>query len=83
MPFPFLGDSTRIYTQYLAADGLPLAAEPGGSYDMTPVPSQWLMPVPPGDGLWGPEPGPEPEPEPPAPPVLPVLIIPPAETEEI
>lgn len=87
MPFPFLGDSTRIYTQFrdLAAD-TPLIAAPGGVYDMAPA-GGLNLPVPPGDGLWGPEVAgeavaePPPEP-PPADPVPPVLINVPAETEE-
>ena len=76
MPFPFLGDSTRIYTQYVAADGTPLTALPGGAYDMTAVPSPWTLPVPPGDGLWGPAI------TPPPPPLPPVLTSANAETEE-
>jgi len=33
----------------------PLLAEPGGAYDMVPGPGQPEdLPVPPGDGLWGP-----------------------------
>jgi hypothetical protein len=51
VPFRFTGDSQRMYTQYLAADGTPLIASPGGTYDMYPVASLPL-PVPPGDGLW-------------------------------
>lgn len=54
MPFPFLGTSTRVYTQYRdTGTWLTLVAEPGASYDMQPVPGAADMPVPPGDGLWG------------------------------
>ena len=95
MPFPFLGNSSRTYTQFrdLAAD-TPLIAEPGGVYDMGPA-GGLDLPVPPGDGLWGPEvqvtgeaePAPEPdaEPAPDEPPVGPPppgLINVPAEPEE-
>ena len=84
MPFPFLGNSTRTYTQFrdLAAD-TPLIAEPGGVYDIGTV-GGLDLPVPPGDGLWGPEtqaaadvkPDTQPLPDPP-----PALITP-AEPEE-
>ena len=98
MPFPFLGNSTRVYVQFWDLDAdTPLTAEPGQSYDMAPV-AGWDMPVPPGDGRWGPltEPAvdlaeepevpavaPEPGPEPAVPDLPPVpLITAPAETEE-
>ena len=93
MPFPFFGVSARIYPQYrdLVAD-TPLTAVPGQSYDMAPV-ADWDVPVPPGDGLWGPAtepaedvpeaPAVEREPEPAVPDLPPVpLITAPAETEE-
>lgn len=55
MPYPFLGNTSRTYTQYVDTDTWrPLQAEPLGSYNMTPVPGAGNVPVPPGDGLWGP-----------------------------
>jgi hypothetical protein len=43
-----------MYTQYIdLSTGHALEAEPGGSYDMAPVPGAGDVPVPPGDGLWG------------------------------
>jgi hypothetical protein len=75
--YPFLGVTSRTYTQFRdLATGLPLVAQPGRSYDMAPV-NGLSMPVPPGDGLWGPDdtpappPPPAPLPAPPAPPVTP------------
>ena len=95
MPFPYLGNSTRVYVQFWDLDAdAPLTADPGQSYDMAPV-AGWDMPVPPGDGRWGPLTGPaedareepagapaeEPEPGPAAPDLPPVPLIT-AETEE-
>lgn len=55
MPYPFLGVTGRSYVQYLDTDtGRMLQAEPGGTYAMQPVPGAGNVPVPPGDGLWGP-----------------------------
>ena len=52
MPFRYLGNFTRTYTQYrdTAAD-MTLVADPGGTYDMAPA-GGVAMPVPPADGLW-------------------------------
>ncbi len=70
MPYPFLGITGRSYVQYLDdATGRMLITVPGGSYSMTPVSGAGNVPVPPGDGLWGPEetpPDDEPAVEPPA-----------------
>jgi hypothetical protein len=56
--YPYLGSAARIYTQYADITGggsQPLHAVPGSSYDMIPGPGQsGDLPVPPGDGLWGP-----------------------------
>jgi hypothetical protein len=64
--FPFLGTSTRIYTQYLdVVAGRTLTAEPGGSYEIAVTPMYEAadaktgaltasIPVPPADGAWGP-----------------------------
>ena len=54
MPYPFLGNSTRVYVQFWDLDAdTPLTADPGQSYNMTPV-AGWDLLVPPGDGRWGP-----------------------------
>lgn len=74
MPYPFLGVTGRSYVQYTdEATGRMLITEPGGTYTMQPVPGAGNVPVPPGDGLWGPdETAPEPAAEtPPAPPSAP------------
>jgi hypothetical protein len=56
VPYRFLGDSPRTYPQYLNADtGCTLRAEPGLVYAMAPATGIHALPVPPGDGLWGPE----------------------------
>jgi len=82
VPYPFLGDSTRIYTQWTdAATGLPLTADPGGTYDMTPAGGAHLT-APPGDGLWGPEPPVQVTWQAPPPLVPPVLTSANTETEE-
>lgn len=71
MPYQFLGVTGRSYVQYTdEATGRMLQTEPGGTYTMQPVPGAGNVPVPPGDGLWGPdEKAPEDKPatEPPAP----------------
>ena len=55
MPYPFLGITGRSYVQYTdEATGHILQAQPGGTYAMQPVPGAGNVPVPPGDGLWGP-----------------------------
>jgi hypothetical protein len=51
--YPYLGTDRRFYGQYKTPDGVPLWAEPGGVYDMWPVPGAGDPPVPPGDGRWG------------------------------
>lgn len=57
--YPYLGSAQRIYMQYAdITDGgwKPLVAVPGGAYDMLPGDGQpGDLPVPPGDGLWGPD----------------------------
>ena len=67
MPYPFHGATGLSYTQYLdTGTGRMLQAVPGGSYTMAPVPGNPGLPVPPGDGLWGPElPAPAPDSAPP------------------
>jgi hypothetical protein len=56
MPYPYLGTAPRLYPQYRDdATDAPLQAEPGGTYSMTPVAGNDGLPVPPGDGSWGPE----------------------------
>lgn len=53
MSFPFLGTSTRVYTQYTdTGTGTTLVAEPGASYDMAPAQGAGDLTVPPPDGLW-------------------------------
>lgn len=60
MPYLFLGATSLSYTQYLdTGTGRMLQASPGGTYGMAPVPGAGNLPVPPGDGLWGPCPEPE------------------------
>ena len=60
MPYLFLGTTGLSYTQYLdTTAGRMLQAQPGGTYDMQPVPGAGGLPVPPGDGLWGPHTAPE------------------------
>ena len=56
MPHPYLGNAPRQYPQYrdLATDR-PLEPQPGGAYSMAPVAGNGDLPVPPGDGRWGPE----------------------------
>ena len=58
MPYPYLGNTPRQYPQYrdLATDR-PLEPEPGGTYSMAPAAGNAGLPVPPGDGRWGPEAG--------------------------
>jgi hypothetical protein len=62
VPFRFTGDSQLLYSQYLdLATYKPLIADPGGSYDMQPVPAfDGMLPVPPADGRWDPPPSPRP-----------------------
>lgn len=56
MPYAFLGVTGRSYVQYIdEATCRMLQAEPGGTYTMQPVPGAGNVPVPPGDGLWGPD----------------------------
>ena len=63
MPYLFLGDSPRTYPQYLDADGSgTLHAHPRETYSMIPAAGTHVLPVPPGDGRWGPETTSEPEP---------------------
>jgi hypothetical protein len=65
--YPFTGVTGRMYTQYIdLSTGHALEAIPGGSYDMQPVPGAGDVPVPPGDGLWGPQKRASPKPPPPA-----------------
>ena len=67
MPYPYLGNAPRMYTQYRdTATDAPLQPEPGGSYDMAPIDGAGPVPVPPGDGLWGLEAEPDAAPAPPA-----------------
>ena len=57
MLLAYLGHEHRLYLQYAdAATGRTLEVAPGGTYDVRP--REPGMPLPPGDGRWGPAPEP-------------------------